>query len=93
MRHTNGIYISKNNSNNVTIRVTARDHAGNTASSEKQIAIDITDPVIEARHFTATGTRFLENNGRIAIQNIVCGKFLAVIFNRFFQLSDNHRHF
>lgn len=41
---------SKNNSNNVIVRVTARDHAGNTASSEKQIAIDITDPVIEVTY-------------------------------------------
>ena len=41
---------SKNNSNNVIIRVTARDYAGNVASSEKHMAIDITDPVIEVTY-------------------------------------------
>ena len=34
----------KNNSNNVVIRVTAVDYAGNQSSSEKKIAIDITAP-------------------------------------------------
>ena len=37
----------KNNSNNVVIRVTAVDYAGNQSSSEKKIAIDITAPRIE----------------------------------------------
>lgn len=32
--------------------------------------VKVTDPVISARHFTATGTRFLEHNGRVAIQDI-----------------------
>ena len=40
----------KNNSNSVTIRVTAEDNAGNVASAEKQLAIDITDPVIEVTY-------------------------------------------
>ena len=37
----------KNNSNNIVIRVTAVDYAGNQSSSEKKIAIDITAPRIE----------------------------------------------
>ncbi|MBQ7457307.1 MAG: hypothetical protein IJS54_06865 [Desulfovibrio sp.] len=37
--------------------------------------IRVEEPVIEARHFTATGTRFLENNGRIAIQNLFARSF------------------
>ncbi|MBQ7607545.1 MAG: hypothetical protein IJU76_06200 [Desulfovibrionaceae bacterium] len=37
--------------------------------------IKVIDPVIQAKHFTATGTRFLENNGRIAIQNIFARSF------------------
>ncbi|MBR3664594.1 MAG: hypothetical protein IKN64_08060 [Desulfovibrio sp.] len=35
----------------------------------------VVDPVIDARHFTATGTRFLENNGRIAIQDLFARSF------------------
>ncbi|MCR4666422.1 MAG: hypothetical protein K5657_03910 [Desulfovibrio sp.] len=35
----------------------------------------VLDPVITARHFTATGTRFLENNGRVAIQDIFARSF------------------
>ncbi len=37
--------------------------------------IKVVDPVVEVRHFTATGTRFLENNGRIAIQNLFARSF------------------
>ena len=36
-----------NNSNTVTIRVTATDYAGNTASAERELKIDITEPKIE----------------------------------------------
>lgn len=37
---------SSNNSNDVTVRVTATDYAGNTSSKDYAIAIDITDPDI-----------------------------------------------
>ena len=37
----------KNNSNNVVVRVTAVDYAGNQSSSEKTIAVDVTAPRIE----------------------------------------------
>ena len=37
--------------------------------------IKVVDPVISERHFTATGTRFLENNGRIAIQDMFARSF------------------
>ena len=33
------------------------------------------NPVISAKHFTATGTRFLENNGRVAIQDLFARSF------------------
>ncbi|MCR5563866.1 MAG: hypothetical protein K6F46_10985 [Desulfovibrio sp.] len=33
------------------------------------------NPVINAKHFTATGTRFLENNGRVAIQDLFARSF------------------
>jgi hypothetical protein len=32
-------------------------------------------PLIESAHFTATGTRFLEDNGRIAIQDLFARSF------------------
>ena len=41
---------SKNNSNYITIRVTVQDHAGNTASAQKQLSIDTTAPVIEVTY-------------------------------------------
>ena len=34
-----------------------------------------TDPVVECAHFAATGTRFLEDNGRVAIQNLFARSF------------------
>lgn len=37
-----------NNSNNVTIKVTAVDYAGNPSKAEKKIKIDITPPVVES---------------------------------------------
>lgn len=41
---------SRNNSNDVTIRVTAVDHAGNTASKTKRLRIDITKPEISVSY-------------------------------------------
>ena len=35
----------------------------------------VENPVIEHTHFAATGTRFLENNGRIAIQDLFARSF------------------
>lgn len=35
----------------------------------------VENPVIEHHHFAATGTRFLENNGRIAIQDLFARSF------------------
>ncbi|MDD6180880.1 MAG: hypothetical protein ACI33N_04640 [Desulfovibrionaceae bacterium] len=35
----------------------------------------VENPVIDQRHFTATGTRFLEDNGRDAIQGIFARSF------------------
>ena len=40
----------KNNSNNVTVRVTAVDYAGNVSGMEKGLKIDITPPRIEVRY-------------------------------------------
>ena len=40
----------KNNSNNVTVRVTAADYAGNVSGMEKEMKIDITPPRIEVRY-------------------------------------------
>ncbi|MBR4741862.1 MAG: hypothetical protein IK079_03050 [Desulfovibrio sp.] len=37
--------------------------------------VPVEEPKITARHFTATGTRFLENNGRIAIQDLFARSF------------------
>ena len=41
---------AKNNSNDVTIEVTAQDWAGNTSRSEKKLKIDITKPVITVEY-------------------------------------------
>lgn len=35
----------------------------------------VENPVIEHTHFAATGTRFLENNGRVAIQDLFARSF------------------
>lgn len=72
-----------NNSNHVTIRVTAVDYAGNTSVSEKTIAIDVTAPVIEVtydnnspangKYYSSTRTatvRILERNFDPSLVNI-----------------------
>ena len=41
---------AKNNSNNVTVRVTASDYAGNTWTTQEQTAIDITAPAISVTY-------------------------------------------
>ena len=35
----------------------------------------VENPTIEYAHFAATGTRFLEDNGRVAIQNLFARSF------------------
>ena len=40
----------KNNSNNVLVRVTAQDHAGNVSGMEQELKIDITAPRIEVEY-------------------------------------------
>lgn len=42
---------------------------------DKDNWLEVKDPVIECEKFTATGTRFLEDNGRIAIQNLFASSF------------------
>lgn len=42
---------------------------------QKDCWMPVTDPVIEHAHFAATGTRFLEANGRQAIQDIFTRSF------------------
>lgn len=37
--------------------------------------VETKDPLISATHFTASGTRFLEHNGRIAIQDLFARSF------------------
>ena len=37
--------------------------------------VQVENPVIEHAHFAATGTRFLEDNGRVAIQNLFARSF------------------
>ena len=46
LERSESVTATLNNSNHVTIRVRATDYAGNTASAEKQLRIDITPPVI-----------------------------------------------
>lgn len=41
----------------------------------KEAWAEIQNPVIVHEHFTATGTRFLEDNGRIAIQDLFARSF------------------
>ncbi len=41
------VVATENNSNNVVIRVTATDNAGNTVTEEKQLSIDITAPTVQ----------------------------------------------
>ena len=47
----------KNNSNNVRIRVTATDYAGNTVTAEKSLKIDITAPRIEITYDRNDGAK------------------------------------
>ncbi|MDE7240579.1 hypothetical protein [Desulfovibrio sp.] len=42
---------------------------------DKDVWTEVEAPVIEHPHFAATGTRFLEDNGRIAIQDLFARSF------------------
>lgn len=42
---------------------------------EKDAWVQVTDPVVSHAHFAATGTRFLEANGRQAIQDLFARSF------------------
>ena len=54
--HNETVIAARNNSNHVTIRVTAVDQAGNIVSAEKQLKIDITAPKIELSYDTVSYT-------------------------------------
>ncbi len=41
----------------------------------KEVWASIEKPIIEHTHFAATGTRFLEDNGRVAIQDLFARSF------------------
>lgn len=43
---------------------------------KKDVWAEVKDPVISHPHFAATGTRFLEDNGRIAIQDLFARSFM-----------------
>ena len=53
----------KNNSNNVVIRVTATDYAGNTATAEKTLKIDSTSPVVDISFSRTDAANELYYNG------------------------------
>lgn len=42
---------------------------------QKDKWVQVENPTIECAHFAATGTRFLEDNGRVAIQNLFARSF------------------
>lgn len=44
-------------------------------SWEQECWAEVENPVIENQRFTATGTRFLEDNGRVAIQDLFARSF------------------
>ena len=48
---------------------------GTWFSWQKDSWNEVEKPVIEHAHFAATGTRFLEDNGRIAIQDLFARSF------------------
>lgn len=50
LKHNETVNAQSNNSNNVTIRVTAKDYAGNVSTAEKKIQIDITKPTINVTY-------------------------------------------
>lgn len=52
--YSSAVSATKNNSNHITIRVTAVDYAGNTSTAEKNIKIDITAPRIEITYDNTT---------------------------------------
>ena len=63
------VIAEKNNSNHVTIRVTAVDYAGNSSTAEKSLKIDITAPRIEISYDSTTDNGYY-NNTRTATVSV-----------------------
>lgn len=66
--HNETVIAARNNSNHVTIRVTAVDQAGNIVSAEKQLKIDITAPKIELSYDKTTENSYYNGDRTATIR-------------------------
>lgn len=69
-----------NNSNHVTIRVSATDYAGNTSTAEKTVRIDTTAPRVEVTYDKTTGNGYY-NSTRTATIQVYERNFDPSLFN------------